>query len=288
MNSNALEPWKVVPGEEADSWGISRQSTPAPFKDIAQMMDEDDAREVVRLHNAAPSQEAAMPKNTAYYICQDCDWLSEDETLMHAHASETDHCFRTSAEPAPSLATTNEREEFEKWATTGNRSDLPLNLKRVGEGHLGAYYASCDTNDCWEAWRARAALNQKTDASSQGPAREETLLRQANNLLRSAHEIALRDGKSTNWEAFRNRVHEGLLAQHEYLYPKATGVKSVTAQVMTKSYLQHFWCAKCVCTIRTIGKKWTPKDSIICPDCSSKCEPTGALPTLPTMEVDFR
>ena len=48
----ARELWCVVRGDEDDNWGIARQSTPYPYTDIAQMMDEDDAVEVVELHNA--------------------------------------------------------------------------------------------------------------------------------------------------------------------------------------------------------------------------------------------
>lgn len=37
---------------------------------------------------------------------------------------------------------------------------------------------------------------------------------EANSLLRSAYQIALRNGESTNWEAFRNCVYKELLREH--------------------------------------------------------------------------
>lgn len=40
-------------------------------------------------------------------------------------------------------------------------------------------------------------------------------LAQANSLLRSAYSIALREGKETNWEAFRNQLKNTLERQQE-------------------------------------------------------------------------
>ena len=41
---------------------------------------------------------------------------------------------------------------------------------------------------------------------------------ESNGLLRSAFQIAKRDGKDTNWEAFRNQVYIALVRQHEQMY----------------------------------------------------------------------
>ena len=46
-------------------------------------------------------------------------------------------------------------------------------------------------------------------------------LAEANELCRSAHEVAKRDGAETNWEALRNRLSVGLANQHAVMYPKA-------------------------------------------------------------------
>lgn len=48
-----------------------------------------------------------------------------------------------------------------------------------------------------------------------------TTLAEANEVCRSAHEIAKRDGAETNWEAFRNRLRVALANQHAIMYPKS-------------------------------------------------------------------
>lgn len=50
--------------------------------------------------------------------------------------------------------------------------------------------------------------------------RWEGLVKQANSICRSAHEIAKRRGAETNWEAFQALVAEALKHQHAALYPK--------------------------------------------------------------------
>ena len=45
---------------------------------------------------------------------------------------------------------------------------------------------------------------------------------QANSLLRSAYAIALREGKDTNWEAWRNQLLKELKRQHKIMYPGNT------------------------------------------------------------------
>lgn len=52
-----------------------------------------------------------------------------------------------------------------------------------------------------------------------------TTLAEANEICRSAHEIAKRDGADTNWEAFRNRLTVALMNQHSIMYPKPDDVK---------------------------------------------------------------
>jgi hypothetical protein len=50
-----------------------------------------------------------------------------------------------------------------------------------------------------------------------------TALRQqlelANGFLRSAYQIALRNGECTNWEAFKKCVYEELVREHKIIYP---------------------------------------------------------------------
>jgi thioesterase domain-containing protein len=45
-------------------------------------------------------------------------------------------------------------------------------------------------------------------------------IKESNDLLRSAFMIAKRDGKETNWEAFRNQVSIALERQHKMMYGK--------------------------------------------------------------------
>lgn len=40
---------------------------------------------------------------------------------------------------------------------------------------------------------------------------------ESNSLLRSAYQISLRNGESTNWEAFRSCVYKELVREHELL-----------------------------------------------------------------------
>ena len=46
----------------------------------------------------------------------------------------------------------------------------------------------------------------------------EAEIKESNGLLRSAFMIAKRDGKETNWEAFRNQVSIALERQHKMMY----------------------------------------------------------------------
>ena len=52
-------------------------------------------------------------------------------------------------------------------------------------------------------------------------ARLEAEIEESNRLLRSTYQIAVRDGKDTNWEAFRNQVYIALVRQHEQMCPKS-------------------------------------------------------------------
>lgn len=44
-------------------------------------------------------------------------------------------------------------------------------------------------------------------------------LREANSLLRSAYQIASREGAKTNWELFRKALMKELMKEHKILYP---------------------------------------------------------------------
>lgn len=116
-SSNQPEKWKVVRGREAYEFGIARESTPAPFEDIAQMVNEEDAIEIVRSHNEAASrtveQPEPEPRSGKYPIDRPCSACSAGDTKMEYH----DHTppFRKGYGPSlePELP---EREAFEKVA----------------------------------------------------------------------------------------------------------------------------------------------------------------------------
>lgn len=46
-----------------------------------------------------------------------------------------------------------------------------------------------------------------------------SVLKDANDLCRSAFQIAERDGKDTNWPAFRAQLEASLKRQHAIMYP---------------------------------------------------------------------
>jgi len=52
-------------------------------------------------------------------------------------------------------------------------------------------------------------------------------LRDANELCRSAYQVALRDGKTTNWRAFRKSLIISLDRQYAVMYPKGAVITTV-------------------------------------------------------------
>jgi len=44
-------------------------------------------------------------------------------------------------------------------------------------------------------------------------------LKDANDLCRSAYQVAIREGRETNWPSFRDRLSESLAHQHRVMYP---------------------------------------------------------------------
>ena len=46
-----------------------------------------------------------------------------------------------------------------------------------------------------------------------------TALKDANDLCRSAYQVAVREGRETNWPAFRDCLSESLDRQHRVMYP---------------------------------------------------------------------
>ena len=74
-------------------------------------------------------------------------------------------------------------------------------------------------------WNSRPQYNEKPEVMqskigrlTQRVRELEEEVKESNGLLRSAYQIAKRDGKDTNWEAFRNQVYIALVRQHEQMY----------------------------------------------------------------------
>jgi hypothetical protein len=49
-------------------------------------------------------------------------------------------------------------------------------------------------------------------------------LKAANEVLRSAHSIAVREGKDTNWRAFLEKVKAEIVAEHEIVFEQKVEV----------------------------------------------------------------
>ena len=80
--------------------------------------------------------------------------------------------------------------------------------------------------DMREAARAMNGETVLRRALVNGIRRLSDTLKEANEICRSAHEIAKRDGAETNWEAFRNRLSVALTNQHSVMYQKSDSEQS--------------------------------------------------------------
>ncbi len=70
--------------------------------------------------------------------------------------------------------------------------------------------------------RQRAYLLGYRDAQRKLAAEKSSageLLSEANSLLRTAHAIVEREGRSTNWWGYSKLLNKALKRQHEYMYP---------------------------------------------------------------------
>ena len=74
------------------------------------------------------------------------------------------------------------------------------------------------------------------DNSAGGQATAQEMLREANDVLRSAYMIASRQGVQTNWDAFTRRVKKVLEQQHKLLY--STTIEGADTRT-PKTFRQH-------------------------------------------------
>ena len=70
------------------------------------------------------------------------------------------------------------------------------------------------------ATRAIVEMELGITEATEDPITETVALRRANDICRSMHSIAERDGLETNWPAFRTRLTQELDVQHALLFPK--------------------------------------------------------------------
>lgn len=61
-------------------------------------------------------------------------------------------------------------------------------------------------------------LSQFTRAKTAKEVHLETMLRRANDVLRSAMSIAKRNGECVNWDGFNKQVEKVLIEQHQHFY----------------------------------------------------------------------
>ncbi len=61
-------------------------------------------------------------------------------------------------------------------------------------------------------------LSQFTRAKTAKEVHVESMLRRANDVLRSAMSIATRNGECVNWDGFRMQLEKVLIEQHQHFY----------------------------------------------------------------------
>jgi hypothetical protein len=87
------------------------------------------------------------------------------------------------------------------------------------------YYSSWKCGWCNERFPTQAlalshALSCETHPLVQRVRELEEEVKESNGLLRSTYQIASRDGKDTNWDAFKKQVYSALDRQHKMMYDK--------------------------------------------------------------------
>lgn len=97
------------------------------------------------------------------------------------------------------------------------------------------------------------------------------MIKEANEMLRSAYAVAEREGGCTNWEAFRNRLKAVLEQQHRVMYPKSVSGTSKTCVMCNGSAdLTDDSCKQChefaieqVCGVRPELRIYMTVDGIL-------------------------
>lgn len=97
------------------------------------------------------------------------------------------------------------------------------------------------------------------------------MIKEANEMLRSAYAVAEREGGCTNWEAFRNRLNAVLEQQHRVMFPKSVSGTSKTCVMCNgPADLTDDSCKQCyefaieqVCGVRPDLKIFMTVDGIL-------------------------
>ena len=94
--------------------------------------------------------------------------------------------------------------------------------ERCGEGKMWVIVANgiAGCTSYGNEDEAVELCDELNDAFDEGRVFMSEALKDANDMCRSAMEVAKRDGKATNWETFRAKLHESLLRQHAIMYPQ--------------------------------------------------------------------
>lgn len=103
-------------------------------------------------------------------------------------------------------------------------------LRQVGKLPVEPEPEKLFGNNIWRAVTVYKAVRKQRKAERERKTRTlvddvkelTEALRAANDLCRSMHSIAARDGAKTNWFTFRRRLDEQLKVQHAILWPNKT------------------------------------------------------------------
>jgi hypothetical protein len=104
--------------------------------------------------------------------------------------------------------------------SVNNKKSMKLALAKIGEA-LDEYRGvvtkeNQEQADFERAWKTEIEIECLTERVKLLT----EMLDKANSLLRSAFEIAKREGKDTYWPGFKNGLDEILKEQHRVMYPK--------------------------------------------------------------------
>ena len=93
-------------------------------------------------------------------------------------------------------------------------------------------------------------------------ARQDALLEEANDVLRSTASIADREGKKVRWSTFQVRVHKVLQDQHRWMYPEQYRAALDVLDTPAEEKVSSARCTRC--EVRTSGRLIQAQASTTC------------------------